>query len=190
MKTEQWDVGDFEQHNPLFQTRYGELALLGVAVLPFTIGLSYLGVRRLSEYVGAALWDGWVIGGTSVVAGAVLAAVVCTMVIEWMKHYHYEQLRKRSDPLSRCMWLLSQAIDDRDTVKSWLKYDAQKYGLLERLRAVAKKRDGGLEVERLEDEVVFRLIDRWIRNTKHNREIAVVSAEFHDIRGSCESRLN
>lgn len=187
MTTEQWDVGDFEQHNPLFRTRYGELALLGVAVLPFSIGLCYLGLRHIA---GVDPWSSLPVGGACLVVSAALAAAVCVMVVEWLKYYHYETLRKSSDPLAHCVSLLGRAIEDREIVQTWIKHDTQKSWFIDRLRSLVKNGDDGLAVERLNDDEVFRLIDRWIQKAKKNRDVSVVSVTVHDISGSRESRPN
>ena len=50
------------------------------------------------------------------------------------------------------------------------------------LRAALNTGGDGLSVERLDDDVVFRLIDRWIQNTKKKQDIAVVSFKAHEIR--------
>jgi len=187
MKTEQWDVGDFEQHNPLFRARYGELVLLGVALLPFSTGLCYLGLRHLA---GVDPWSSLSVGGACLVVSAALAAAVCVTVLEWLKYYHYETLRKSSDPLAHCVSLLWQAIEDREIVQTWIKHDTQKSLFIDRLRSLVRKGDDGLAVERLNDDEVFRLIDRWIRKIRKNRDVSVMSVTVHDIRGCRESRPN
>lgn len=187
MKNAQWDVGDFEKHNPLFRAGYGELALLGVAVLPFSIGFCYLGLRHIG---GVDPWSSLTVGGACVVVSAALTVVVCVMVVAWLKHYHYETLRKSSDPLAHCLSLLGQAIEDRETVHTWIQHDTQKSWFIKRLRSLVRQNDDGLAVERLNDDEVFRLIDRWIRKTGKNRAVSVVSITVHDIRGARASRPN
>ena len=177
-QTRQWTSREFEERRPLFKANYIELGFLALALWPFGLALVYW---FECTFLKSAITSEHLMMWSSIGIGGVLALCCCAIVVEWTKAAHYNNLQKNHNALSHCAELLHKAMEDEEVVNSWVRDERKRPGLLQRLRSTVVFAEAGLRVEAYDDELVYQLIDRWIRRKRNSESASVVNADLHPV---------
>jgi hypothetical protein len=177
----QWTFADFEERRPVYRVRTAEVVLLGAAVFPFAVSLCYwVECQFLKPFLtgpGAADTMMWL----SLVGGAAISAASCVIAIEWLKAYHYYNLRKTENALGRCHDLLFAALQDNDVVANWVRKHKGRPSLMKRLRETVSSAEEGARVEMYHDELVFMLIDEFIKKVRRSEGQHVLQTQLQNV---------
>lgn len=177
-ETRQWGIAEFQRRQPVFRVNHLQTAFLGLALWPFGIGLVYW---LECTFFKAAINNASVMMWSSMGGGAILAAAACIIAMEWAKATHYNNLRDKHNAISSCVSLLQQAISDEDVVRRWARWCKDKESMLGRLMSEADEMIDGVQVSALDDEVIFMLIDLWVRKSQKVESAVVVDSKITSV---------
>jgi len=160
MSAEQWSVDDFREQRLLYRSSRVGSVLLGVAYLPFTIGLVYwVACQFVKPFYNNADVFMWV----SLALGALLAAAAQVVTEEWLRVDHYNRLHKDRQPLLYCSNLLGAALRDDELVEAFVLKEQGARQVVRRYLSGERNLDDGIAVSRCDDESLLKLIDAYVR---------------------------
>lgn len=163
MSAEQWSIDDFREQRLLFRSNRVGSVLLGVAYLPFTIGMVYWVachlVKPFYNNADVFMWG-------SLALGALLAATAQVVTEEWLRAGHYDRLHNDRQPLQHCSALLGAALRDDELVEAFVREEQGARQTVRRYLSGERDLDEGIAVSRCDDESLLKLIDAYVR--KHS----------------------
>jgi hypothetical protein len=166
MSSRYWTVEDFQEHRPVFRSSSIEKLLLGVALLPFTIGSVYwvwcIGFKPVMSPPEFAMWASIGLGALMALAGAMVGS-------EWVEDFHYERLHKHHDAVARCERLIREVLADEQFFQAWATSDKRR-AFMAKLDTAAQGSLGRINVERVDEPKVMEMIKAWI---EFQEEVAV-----------------
>jgi len=163
MSAKQWSVDEFREQRLLFRSNRVGSVLLGVAYLPFTIGMVYWAachlVKPFYNNADVFMWG-------SLALGALLAATAQVVTEEWLRAGHYNRLHNERQPLLHCSGLLGAALRDEELVEAFVLNEQGARQIVRRYLSGERKLDEGIAVSRCDDESLLKLIDAYVRKQR------------------------